>query len=152
LWDVEAPTFSLDNRLTDGDKVASLKRRPPFTPQEDSWYSLLLGLSRPQGHRAAGKIYLIGTRTRDLLACSIVPQPTTLPRTPQNHIPRGNTDYSRFCLAAQSGNLSLPMTIMMITTLNAYFVVLYFPETTLENGGSNAHCSRSRAMMTGLRT
>jgi hypothetical protein len=29
----------LDNRLTDGGKVVSLKRRPPFTPQEDSWYS-----------------------------------------------------------------------------------------------------------------
>jgi hypothetical protein len=26
------------------------------------------------------KIHLIGTRTRDLPACSVVPQPTTLPR------------------------------------------------------------------------
>jgi hypothetical protein len=40
-------------------------------------------LSGPQGHSAAGrirsieKIHLIGTRTRDLPACSIVPQPTT---------------------------------------------------------------------------
>jgi hypothetical protein len=42
LWDVEAPTFSLDNRLTDGGKVVSLTRWPPFTPQEDSWYSFLL--------------------------------------------------------------------------------------------------------------
>jgi hypothetical protein len=32
LWDVEAPTFPLDNRLTDGGKVVSLMRRPPFTP------------------------------------------------------------------------------------------------------------------------
>jgi hypothetical protein len=32
----------LDNRLTDGGTVASLTRRPPFTPREDSWYSLLL--------------------------------------------------------------------------------------------------------------
>jgi hypothetical protein len=32
LWDVEDSTFSLDNRLTDGDKVVSLTRRPPFTP------------------------------------------------------------------------------------------------------------------------
>jgi hypothetical protein len=31
----------LDNRLTDGGKV-SFTRRPPFTPQEDSWYSSLL--------------------------------------------------------------------------------------------------------------
>jgi hypothetical protein len=32
----------LDNRLTDGGKVVGLTRRPPFTPQEDSWYSFLL--------------------------------------------------------------------------------------------------------------
>jgi hypothetical protein len=34
----------VDNRLTDGGKVelVSLMRRPPFTPQEDSWYSFLL--------------------------------------------------------------------------------------------------------------
>jgi hypothetical protein len=31
----------LDNRLTDGGKIASLTRRPPFTLQEDSWYSFL---------------------------------------------------------------------------------------------------------------
>jgi hypothetical protein len=42
LWDVEAPTFSLDNRLTDGGEVVSLTRRPPLYPQEDSWYSFLL--------------------------------------------------------------------------------------------------------------
>jgi hypothetical protein len=32
----------LDNRLTDGGEVVSLMRQPPFTPQEDSWYSFLL--------------------------------------------------------------------------------------------------------------
>jgi hypothetical protein len=32
LWDVEAPTFSLDNRLTDCDKVVYLTRRPIDTP------------------------------------------------------------------------------------------------------------------------
>jgi hypothetical protein len=37
-----SPTFSLDNRLTDSGKVVSLTRRPPFTSQEDSWYSFLL--------------------------------------------------------------------------------------------------------------
>jgi hypothetical protein len=30
LWDVEAPTFSLANTLTDGGKVVIFKRRPPF--------------------------------------------------------------------------------------------------------------------------
>jgi hypothetical protein len=42
LCDNEASTFSLDNQLTDGGEVVSLKRRPLFTPQEDSWYSFLL--------------------------------------------------------------------------------------------------------------
>jgi hypothetical protein len=32
----------LESRLTDGGGVVSLTRRPPFTPQEDSWYSFLL--------------------------------------------------------------------------------------------------------------
>jgi hypothetical protein len=32
----------LDNRLTDGGEAVSLMRRPPFTPQEDSWYSFPL--------------------------------------------------------------------------------------------------------------
>jgi hypothetical protein len=32
----------LDNRLTDGCEVVSLTRQQPFTPQEDSWYQLLL--------------------------------------------------------------------------------------------------------------
>jgi hypothetical protein len=31
LWDVEAPTFSLDILFTDSGKVVSLMRRPPFT-------------------------------------------------------------------------------------------------------------------------
>jgi hypothetical protein len=42
LWDVEAPTFCLHSRLTDGGQVVSLTRRSPFTPQEDTWYSFLL--------------------------------------------------------------------------------------------------------------
>jgi hypothetical protein len=32
----------LDNRPTDGGEVVSLTHRPPFTPQKNSWYSLLL--------------------------------------------------------------------------------------------------------------
>jgi hypothetical protein len=32
----------LDNWLTDGSKVVSLTRQPPFTSQEGSWYSFLI--------------------------------------------------------------------------------------------------------------
>jgi hypothetical protein len=49
LWDVEAPTFSLDNWFTDGGKVVSLTHRPPFTTQEDSWYSFLLVIESTPG-------------------------------------------------------------------------------------------------------
>jgi hypothetical protein len=35
------PRF-LDNRLMDGGEAVSLRRRPHFTPQEDSWFSFLL--------------------------------------------------------------------------------------------------------------
>jgi hypothetical protein len=46
----------LDSRLTDDGKVVSLRRRPPFTPQEDSWYSFLLEAESTPGHSAAGRI------------------------------------------------------------------------------------------------
>jgi hypothetical protein len=46
----------LDNQPTDGGQVVSLTRRPPFTLQEDSWYSFLLEAEYTQGHSATGKI------------------------------------------------------------------------------------------------
>jgi hypothetical protein len=49
LSDIEAPTFSLDSRLTDGGKVVSLKRRQPFTLEEDSWCSFLLDAESTPG-------------------------------------------------------------------------------------------------------
>jgi hypothetical protein len=41
--------FFLDRRFTDGGKVVSLTRRPPFIPQEDSWYSFLLEAESTHG-------------------------------------------------------------------------------------------------------
>jgi hypothetical protein len=90
LREVEAPTFS-DIRLIDGGKVVSPMRRPLFTPRKISGTHFCYRLSRPQGHSAAGRIRSIeistssGTRTGDLPACSIVPQPITLPRAPNNN-------------------------------------------------------------------
>jgi hypothetical protein len=55
-----------------------------FTPHE-----IVLVLSRPHGHSATGTIMSMknsndttGNRTRDLSACSAVPQPTAPPRAP----------------------------------------------------------------------
>jgi hypothetical protein len=73
----------LDSRFTDGVKVVS-----PLPPRKITGTHFCYCLSRSQGHNSAGrirsieKIHLIGTRTHDLPACSIVPQPTTLPHTP----------------------------------------------------------------------
>jgi hypothetical protein len=68
----------LYNRLTDGDEVVSLMRRPPFAPQEDSWYSLLLGwvystaIMRREGLGQLKKSNdPIGIWNLDLPACSI---------------------------------------------------------------------------------
>jgi hypothetical protein len=55
LWDVKAPTFSLDNWLTDDGKVVSLAHRPPFTPQEHSWYSFLLEAESTPGTQCGWK-------------------------------------------------------------------------------------------------
>jgi hypothetical protein len=42
LWDIEAPTF-LDNRLTDGGEIVSIRHRPAaLYPQEDPWYLFML--------------------------------------------------------------------------------------------------------------
>jgi hypothetical protein len=76
----------LDNRLTDGGEVISPTHRPPFSPQEDSWYSFLLDAASIPGPYAAGRVRSIEKsndiriRTHDLPACSMMPQPTTLPR------------------------------------------------------------------------
>jgi hypothetical protein len=87
----------LDSRLTDGCKVVSLTHRPSSTPHKpyvsatgsNFCYRLsnLQGLVRPEGLGKLKKyIHLKGSRTLDLPACTIVPQPTTLPCAPcSNH-------------------------------------------------------------------
>jgi hypothetical protein len=75
------------SRPPDGGKVVSLTRRQPFTPRKILGAHFSYRLSRAQSHSAAGKIRsteksrdLIRNGTRDLPACGIVPQPTTLTR------------------------------------------------------------------------
>jgi hypothetical protein len=65
----------LGNRLTVGGEVATLTRRPPFTPRKIPGTHFCLRLSRPQGHSAAGRIKsikksndFIGNRNRNLPA------------------------------------------------------------------------------------
>jgi hypothetical protein len=79
----------LENRVTDGGEVISIMRQPPFTPGR------FLGLISVRGWvdrrvivrlEGLGQLKhssdLIGNRNRDLPACSMVPQPSTLRRAP----------------------------------------------------------------------
>jgi hypothetical protein len=64
----------LDSRLTDGGEVSLTRRPAVLYAQEDSRYSFVYWVSRPQGHCAAGRIKsteksndLMRNGTRDLL-------------------------------------------------------------------------------------
>jgi hypothetical protein len=88
-WGCETSRFLhfLDNRLRDSSEVVRITLGRPLPSLRFLVLVYIKWLSRPQGHNAVGRITpieksneLIGNRTRDLPACSIVPQPTTLPR------------------------------------------------------------------------
>ena len=70
----------------EGGKVVSPTHRPPLPPRKYSGTHFCYRLSQYQGHGAAGRIMsmkdssdTIWNRTRDILACSAVPQPTAPP-------------------------------------------------------------------------
>jgi hypothetical protein len=86
VWAPSRLTHFLDNLLTDGGEVASITRRPLFTPGRFLVLISVRGrvdsraIVRPEGLGKLEKIHFIGNRSLDLPACSIVPQPTTLLR------------------------------------------------------------------------
>jgi hypothetical protein len=87
LWDIAHPKIL--SRLTDGGKIVSLMHWPPFSPTKIPGTHFCYRLSQPQGHSAAGRIWSIekfttslGIEPGDLLPCSMVPQPPTLPCAP----------------------------------------------------------------------
>jgi hypothetical protein len=87
LREFKAPTFS-DIRLIDGGKVVSPTRRLLFTPGRFQVLISVRGLVDPraivrlEGLGKLKKSTSSGTCTGDLPACSIVPEPTALPRAP----------------------------------------------------------------------
>jgi len=71
----------------EGRKVVRPTHRPPLPPRNIPGTHFCQRLSQHQGHSAAGRIMslknsndTIRNRTRDLPACSSVPQPTATPR------------------------------------------------------------------------
>ena len=82
------PTF-LDNRHMKLVRLSALHTDRLYSPGETRGTQFCQRLSWPQGHRWAGRIMSmkncndrIGSRIRNLPACTTVPQPTELPRTP----------------------------------------------------------------------
>ena len=77
---------------TKGSKVVSPTHRSPLPPGNIPGTHFCQRLSQPQGHSVGGRIVsmknssdTMGNRTRDLLACSAVPQPPAPPRAPSEN-------------------------------------------------------------------
>jgi hypothetical protein len=80
--------------------------RPPLPPGNIPGTHFCWRLSRPQSHSAAGRVIsmknssdTIRNRTRDLPACSAVPQPTAPPRAPltKRLQPNDNMEHNNNC-------------------------------------------------------
>jgi hypothetical protein len=74
----------LDNRLTDGSEFVKVTSLPPFTPGRLVVLICVRGWT--DSRASIRSIDLTGNRTRDFPSCSIVPQPTTLPRAPTSSV------------------------------------------------------------------
>jgi hypothetical protein len=98
----------LDIRLRDGGEFVSLTRWPPFTLKNIPDTHFVRGWVDPRammrleglGQLKKKSSDLIGTWTRNLLACRIVPERTTLPRAPSSRsvsweIPHRSLPYSQ---------------------------------------------------------
>jgi hypothetical protein len=122
-------TTVLDNRLTDGGEVISLTRWPPFAPRKIPGTHFCQRLSRPQGHSATGRIRsiekssdLTGIRTHDHSACSIVPQPTMLPRAPQNLGKQLYTIRSyKYLNLIHDGSLSFHFGLLLTLSMSLFY-------------------------------
>ena len=86
--EAEAPRFQ-DNRHMKVVRLSELRTGRLYPPENIPGTHFFYRLSQPQGHSAAGRIMsmknsndTIGNRTRDLQACSAVPQPTAPTRIP----------------------------------------------------------------------
>jgi hypothetical protein len=79
LQEVEASRI-FGQSVHEGGKVVSCTHRPPLPRRGCPWYSFLLEAGSTPGPLYGWKGYV--SRTRNLPACSAVPQPTAPPRDP----------------------------------------------------------------------
>jgi hypothetical protein len=70
--------------------------------------------------------HLIGSRTRDLLACNIAPQPCTLPLTPSI----SKRFETKYCLHLQGSLRSVFATCMLFS----WFTLRFYKESTRLHG------------------
>ena len=74
----------------EGGKVVSPTHRPPLPAGKYSWYSFLFEAESAPGPQCGRKDYdTVWNKTRDLPACSAVPQPTAPPRAPNSYFNKG---------------------------------------------------------------
>jgi len=92
---VEAPRF-LNSQHIKVIRLSALRTSRLYSPGNIPGTHFCYRLSRFYGHSAAGRMSIknsngtIGNRTRDLPACSTMPESTTLPRAPTGLYPVKN--------------------------------------------------------------
>ena len=109
-------------------------------PQET--FLVLISLSRPQGHSAAGRVVsmknsndTIGNRTRDLPACSVVPQPTVLPHAPSLYYITNHNQATR--IIKMKWNRSLNTTNGLLAKMESSYVTTRFSLFLWPSSGYN---------------
>jgi hypothetical protein len=109
----------------------------PINPRRIHGTHFCLRLSRSHGHDAAGRIRsleksidVIGSWTRDIPACSIVPQPSTLP-----HVPSRYATASPHYPTALSGTFIKGGDAFQAHYLSNYFNQLCYKEYITHNSG-----------------
>jgi hypothetical protein len=123
-------------------RLSALRTGRLYPPRKYSWYSSLLEAESTPGHLAMKNSNdTIGNRTRDLPACSAVPQPTAPPRAPTvwvtSQYPEQNNKYVRIFRSALQRR-TLPVICSKLRTFLIHAMNISQPRSTvIYTKGSN---------------